>query len=101
MHGTPTVAYREAGGTQESVVDGFSGVLVEDPAGFATAIGTLLTDHEDRARLGRGARVTSHAFTWGHAQESFATVVRAALDGRRLDTQDPVLTDPSTGPSSG
>ena len=25
MHGTPTVAYREAGGTQESVVDGESG----------------------------------------------------------------------------
>ena len=34
MHGTPTVAYREAGGTQESVVDGVSGVLVADRAGF-------------------------------------------------------------------
>ena len=55
MHGTPTVAYREAGGTQESVVDGVSGVLVADRAGFTTAIGDLLADHEDRARLGRGA----------------------------------------------
>ena len=36
MHGTPTVAYREAGGTQESVVDGYSGVLADDRAGFTT-----------------------------------------------------------------
>jgi glycosyltransferase involved in cell wall biosynthesis len=97
MHGTPTVAYREAGGTRESVVDGESGVLVEDRAGFTEAIGALLGDQEQRARLGRGARVTSHAFTWGHAQESFATVVRAALEGRRLDAQDPVSTTRDEG----
>ena len=35
-----------------SVVDGFSGVLVADRAGFATAIGDLLTDDEGRERLG-------------------------------------------------
>jgi glycosyltransferase involved in cell wall biosynthesis len=98
MHGTPTVAYRDAGGTQESVVDGFSGVLVEDRAGFAAAIGALLADDERLARLGRGARVTSHAFTWGHAQESFAAVVRAALEGRRLDAQDPALSARESGP---
>jgi glycosyltransferase involved in cell wall biosynthesis len=91
MHGTPTVAYREAGGTRESVVDGESGVLVDDPAGFTEAIGELLGDDDRRARLGRGARVTSHAFTWGHAQESFAAVVVAALEGRRVDAQDPEL----------
>ena len=45
--------------------------------------------------------MTSHAFTWGHAQQSFATVVLAALEGRRLDAQDPTLTDPSKGSSSG
>jgi glycosyltransferase involved in cell wall biosynthesis len=94
MHGTPTVAYREAGGTQESVVDGYSGVLADDRAGFTRAIEVLLEDGEQRARLGRGAQVTSHAFTWGHAQESFATVVRAVLQGRRLDAQDPEPTGP-------
>ena len=31
MHGTPTVAYRDAGGTQESIVEGISGVLVRGP----------------------------------------------------------------------
>jgi glycosyltransferase involved in cell wall biosynthesis len=89
MHGTPTVAYREAGGTQESVVDGFSGVLVEDRDGLVAAVGELLGDEERRGRLSRGARVTSHAFTWEHAQGSFAAVVRAALEGRRVDDLDP------------
>ena len=88
MHGTPTVAYREAGGTQESVVDGFSGVLVDHQQGLTTALAELLADEERRARLSRGARVTSHAFTWEHAQESFAAVVRAALEGRRVSGQD-------------
>ena len=53
MHGTPTVAYRDAGGTQESVVDGISGVLVDDRAGFTKAIGDLLDDKAERERLGR------------------------------------------------
>jgi hypothetical protein len=73
-------------------------VLVTDRGDFATAIGELLADAETRERLGRGARVTSHAFTWAHAQGSCATVVRAALQGRRLDAQDPALPDPSTDP---
>jgi glycosyltransferase involved in cell wall biosynthesis len=94
MHSTPTVAYRDAGGTQESVVDGYSGVLADDRAGFTQAISALLEDEEQRARLGRGAQVTSQAFTWGHAQESFATVMRAVLEGRRLDAQDPETAGP-------
>jgi glycosyltransferase involved in cell wall biosynthesis len=94
MHGTPTVAYRDAGGTRESIVDGVSGTLVDDPAGFAAAIGELIADDAARERLGRGARVTSHAFTWGHAQESFAAVLTAVLEGRRVDAQDGAL---STG----
>ena len=32
MHRTPTVAYRSAGGTRESIAHERSGVLVEDPA---------------------------------------------------------------------
>jgi glycosyltransferase involved in cell wall biosynthesis len=94
MHGTPTVAYREAGGTQESVVDGESGLLVDSPTGFTEAIGRLLADEDRRTQLGRAARVTSHAFTWGHAQESFAAVVLAALEGRRVAEQDPELRSP-------
>ena len=31
----------------------------------------------------------SHAYTWGHAQESFALVVHAALRGQLIDSLDP------------
>lgn len=89
MHRTPTVAYSAAGGTQESVAHGRSGVLVEDARGFTAAIDALLSDHHERARLGEGAHAMSHQFTWQHAQESFARVVEAALDGEVLDSQDP------------
>ncbi len=89
MHSTPTVAYREAGGTRESVVDGVSGVLVDDTGGFTQAIGDLVGDATERERLGRGALVTSHAFTWANSQRSFGLVVLAALSGRTMDAQDP------------
>ncbi len=89
MHRTPTVAYRSAGGTRESVADGRSGVLVDDEAGFTAALGRLVDDHAERTRLGEGAYAMSHQFTWGHAQESFAHVVTSALRGETIDSQDP------------
>lgn len=89
MHRTPTVAYRSAGGTRESVADGRSGVLVDDESAFTAALGRLVDDHEERARLGEGAHAMSHQFTWGHAQESFAHVVASALRGEVIDSQDP------------
>ncbi|MXG88533.1 glycosyltransferase [Nocardioides sp. YIM 123512] len=89
MHRTPTVAYSSAGGTRESVRDGWSGLLVEDQVGFVAALGDLLEDHERRQRLGDGAYEMSHAFSWSHAQLSFALVLVSALDGRLVDAQDP------------
>jgi glycosyltransferase involved in cell wall biosynthesis len=89
MHATPTVAYRSAGGTGESIDDGRSGVLVSDPAEFTDAIGRLLRDETERRRLGAGALEMSHEFTWQHAQQSFALVVLAALEGKHVDSQDP------------
>jgi glycosyltransferase involved in cell wall biosynthesis len=89
MHRTPTVAYRSAGGTRESVADGRSGRLVETPTGFTHTIAGLLADEAERRRLGDGALEMSHAFSWGHAQRSFALVVLAASRGMRVDSQDP------------
>lgn len=89
MHGAPTVAYRSAGGTRESIEDGVSGVLVDTPDQFTEALGELLSDDVWRSRLAQGARATSHQFTWQHAQESFAVVLREVLAGRRVDSQDP------------
>ena len=42
--GTPTVAYRDAGGTAESVVDGTTGALVTDEASLRKVTDELLGD---------------------------------------------------------
>ncbi|GAB3659202.1 glycosyltransferase family 4 protein [Nocardioides korecus] len=89
MHATPTVAYRSAGGTRESIADGRSGLLVETGTEFTEALRRVLTDEALRTRLGDGAREMSHAYTWDHAQSSFAVVVSEVLAGRRVDSQDP------------
>lgn len=89
MHGTPTVAYRSAGGTRESVADGRSGVLVDSPEEFTAALARLVGDRAQLERLGDGARAMSRQFTWWRAQESFAHVLAATLRGERTDDQDP------------
>ena len=94
MHATPTVAYASAGGTQESVDDGFSGLLADDQDGFTEALRAVLTDARLRADLGEGARKMSHTYTWDSAQQSFGLVLQAVLEDRRIDSQDPeVLAD--------
>jgi trehalose synthase len=54
----PVVASR-VGGIQDQVIDGETGILVEDPrdlAGFARAIEAVLGDPERRARMGEAGR---------------------------------------------
>ncbi len=98
MHATPTIAYRSAGGTRESIDDQRSGVLVDTRRQFNEAIGRVLEDEAYRRTLGEGARDMSHSFTWEHAQESFAVVVQAALAGHHVESQDPRAgLDPGSG----
>lgn len=89
MHSTPALAYRSAGGTQESIADGRSGVLVDSRDELVEALHALLADDAERSRLGQGALAMSHEFTWEHAQHSFAVVVQATLEGSLVDAQDP------------
>jgi glycosyltransferase involved in cell wall biosynthesis len=89
MHGTPTVAYRAAGGTRESIAHARSGLLVDDFDEFTDALRSLLTDDELRLTLGTGAREMSHRFTWDHAQGSFSQVLDLACHGRTEAGQDP------------
>ncbi|MFY0405755.1 glycosyltransferase family 4 protein [Solicola sp. PLA-1-18] len=78
-HATPTVAYRDAGGTRESVDDGVSGVLVDDREEMLRVIDELLGDEERRERLGAGALDRSRMFTWDQSRKEFATVVTNSL----------------------
>jgi glycosyltransferase involved in cell wall biosynthesis len=74
-HGTPTVAFRSAGGPTESVRDGETGLLVEDEAGFASALRRLLTDAGLRDGMARAARAHAARFSW----PATAAVVEAEL----------------------
>jgi len=89
MHGTPTVAYRSAGGTRESIEDGLSGLLADDFDEFVAGLEKLLTRPTERAALSAGARDMSHRFTWEHAQGSFARVVALSMTGRSVHSEDP------------
>ena len=89
MHGTPTVAYASAGGTGESIVHDYSGLLVADKPELVEAIRAVLADPATRERLGAGAHEVAHQFTWQQAQRSFARIVRDVVAGRRLATEDP------------
>lgn len=89
LHGTPTVAYYSAGGTQESIEDGRSGLLADDPEEFVDDLRTLLTNREVWTELSEGARRKSRKFDWEHAHGSFAQVLDEALAGRRTSTHDP------------
>ena len=55
-HGVPTVGYRSAGGLRESIVDGRTGMLVEDLDEMTAAVERLLADERLRADMGSGRR---------------------------------------------
>ena len=71
-HSTPTVAYRSAGGTNESIDHKDSGILVDDRVEFIAAVRELVVDDEWRRFLGQGALAKSHTFSWAGSQQEFA-----------------------------
>jgi glycosyltransferase involved in cell wall biosynthesis len=76
MQGTPTVAYRYAGGVAESVVDGHTGLLADDLDGLVACTRALLTDPERRESLGRQAAERAAAFTWSGTTDVVEKVLR-------------------------
>jgi glycosyltransferase involved in cell wall biosynthesis len=82
-HGVPTVAYRDAGGLSESIVDGDTGLLVEPTLdAFVAGVERLLRDDEVRARMGARARARSAEFTWARTVLQFESALRWALEER-------------------
>lgn len=74
-HSTPSVAFRHAGGLAESILDGTTGLLVDDVAGFATALKVLLTDQAWRMLLGQAACRHAKTFTWERTAAGFSAVL--------------------------
>jgi glycosyltransferase involved in cell wall biosynthesis len=86
--GTPSVAFRCAGGVVEAMADGETGVLVDDEFEFFRAVRALLLDGERRAAMGAAAAAYARRFTWSMSGAAFARVVEG-----QLPVGKPALTD--------
>ncbi len=90
-HGTPSVAYRSAGGLAESVVHGSTGLLAEDSEEeFTAALRELLTSSERRREMGELARTHAEHFTREASVRAFNTVL-LSVSGRLEEVRLPVL----------
>ena len=90
VHGTPTVAFRNAGGVDESVRDGSTGLLVDgDVTAYTAAVGALLRDEALRERLSAGAALWAPTFHWDETVRRFEAVLAAAVGGSTARLADP------------
>jgi glycosyltransferase involved in cell wall biosynthesis len=92
--GLPTVAFREARGTNESVLDGETGFLVDDLEGLVGATERLLTDQVLRKELGEGAREFASSFSWEATGAAVERLLRSVVEAH-----GPVRIDDTPGPS--
>lgn len=84
QHGVPTIGYRSCGGLTDSIVDGVTGVLVDDHAELVPRMEQLLTDHVLREQLGAKAQVRSGEFSWSQSAAAMRTVLESVVDGRSV-----------------
>lgn len=83
VHELPVIAGR-AGGAQDAVIDGTTGLLVDptDQVQVAAAISRLLLDRASAARMGAAGRERARAFTWpriaSRVEELMAETARRA-----------------------
>jgi glycosyltransferase involved in cell wall biosynthesis len=77
-HGVPTVGYRSAGGLRESVVDGVTGILVDDLDEMTAAVDRLLGDESLRRAMGAAAVGHAAGYDWAASVRGFAGVLAAA-----------------------
>lgn len=81
QHGVPTVGYRGSRGLTDSIVDGVTGVLVDDSAQLTEAVGDLLTAPGARTVMGEKARARAREFSWEQTANGVYEVLSAARRG--------------------
>lgn len=62
--GTPSVAYRSAGGVRESILEGVTGLLADDRADLVTQVRRLVADRGLREEMGAKGLARSSQFRW-------------------------------------
>ncbi len=84
QHGVPTIGYRSSGGLTDSIVDGVTGLLVDDHGGLVDGLSGLLTDPVLREQLGTKAAVRSGEFSWRQSTDAMRTVLEAVSAGTSI-----------------
>jgi len=82
QHGVPTIGYRSSGGLTDSIIDGVTGVLVDDRDQLVYRLEELLTDPLLRDELGRKAQAHSAEFSWRQSADAMRVVLEAVAAGR-------------------
>ncbi len=84
QHGVPTIGYRSSGGLTDSVVDGVTGLLVDDHTQLVDALEQLLGDRVLREELGAKAAVRARDFSWPQSAAAMRSVMESVNRGDRV-----------------
>lgn len=84
QHGVPTIGYRSSGGLTDSVIDGVTGVLVDDHDELVHQLERLLADHVLRDELGAKAKARSRDFSWQQSADAMRNVLESVHAGSRV-----------------
>jgi glycosyltransferase involved in cell wall biosynthesis len=84
QHGVPTIGYRCSGGLTDSIIDGVTGLLVDDRDEMVAALDQLLTDPVLRDQLGAKAQIRSGEFSWAQSADAMRTVLEATHARKRI-----------------
>ena len=93
QHGVPTIGYRSSGGLTDSVVDGVTGLLVDDHDALVGGLEQLLGDRVLREELGAKAAARSREFSWPQSATAMRSVLESVHAGDRVSgviSPDPI-----------
>jgi glycosyltransferase involved in cell wall biosynthesis len=82
-HSVPTIGYRSSGGLTDSIVDGVTGLLVDDHDELVNELARLLSDRVLREQLGAKAQIRSGEFSWRQSADAMRTVLES-VHARRI-----------------
>ena len=84
QHGVPTIGYRCAGGLTDSIVDGVTGLLVDNRAELVDRFEHLIADPVLRTELGAKAAARSREFSWPQSATAMRSVLDSVHTGQRV-----------------
>ncbi len=84
QHGVPTIGYRCAGGLTDSIVDGVTGLLVDNRAELVDRFEQLIADPVLRTELGAKAAARSREFSWLRSATAMRSVLDSVHSGQRV-----------------